>query len=114
MENHLLIFLKDGHVQSVISNFRADFKCLLVSASGHGEAQIQGEPWVHAVAFPEAAAVKAVGEPIGVEFNPDGVNRILAMEDQSRDELLGLLDSTASAGERPASVVTTPQDDKTT
>lgn len=91
MENQLVILLKDGHIQSVLSNFPCDFQCLLVSANDKGDSKIHGEPWVRPVAFAEGGALQAVLEPMPIQLDPEKVNRILALEKLSRDELLKLL-----------------------
>lgn len=91
MATHLVIYVKGGQVQSVISDFQGDMQCFVVCASDEATPQIKGEPWVKTMDFPEADRQQVVMEPVTVELNLEKVKKIMAMEETSRHELLKLL-----------------------
>ena len=91
MATHLLIFVKDGNVRSVLSDFQGDMQCLIVRANDEAHSPITGEPWIKPMDFPEADGQQAVLEPIKVESDPDKVRKILSLGESSRHELLKLL-----------------------
>lgn len=91
MATHLVIYVKDGQVQSVLSDFQGDMQCLVISANETATPQIKGEPWVKSMDFPEADGQRAVLEPVAVEFNREKIQKIISMEEASRHELLKLL-----------------------
>lgn len=91
MATHLLIFVQDGNVRSVLSDFQGDMQCLIVRADEGANSQITGEPWVKPMDFPEADGQQAVLEPVTVELDPEKVRKILSLGESSRHELLKLL-----------------------
>lgn len=92
MATHLVIHVKDGQVQSVLSDFQGEMQCLVVSANDDATPQIKGEPWVKPMEFPEADGQQAVLQPVTVEFNLEKIQKIVAMEETSRHNLLKLLE----------------------
>lgn len=54
--------------------------------------QIKGEPWVKPMVLPEADGQQAVLQPVTVEFNLEKIQKIMAMEETSRHDLLKLLE----------------------
>lgn len=91
MAMHLLIFVKDGTVRSVLSDFQGDMRCLIVRSNDEADALIAGEPWVKPIDFPEDDSQNAVLAPLTLEINPEKVQKILALGESSRHELLKLL-----------------------
>lgn len=91
MATHLVIFLKDGHIQFVLSDFRNDSRCLIISACDTATPDVMGEPWVQRMEFLEEDNQLAVLEPIAVEFDPERVRKIISMKNSSKRELLELL-----------------------
>lgn len=91
MATHLVIYVKDGQVQFVLSDFQGEMRCLVVSANEDAMPPIKGEPWVKSIDFPEADHQRVVIEPVTVEFNLEKIQKIMAVEETSRHELLKLL-----------------------
>lgn len=92
MATHLVIYVKDGQIQSVLSDFQGEMQCLVVSANDDATSQIKGEPWVKPMEFPEADGQQAVLQPVTVEFNLEKIQKIMAIEETSRHDLLKLLE----------------------
>lgn len=91
MAAHLVIFVKDGQVQSVVSDVQSELQCLVVSAGDGSPPHIKGEPWVKAMDFPEVNGLKSTLAPIPVTFDPEQVGKIVSMEAASKRDLLKLL-----------------------
>ncbi len=91
MAMHLVIYVKDGQVLSVLSDFQGEMQCLVVSANDDATLQIKGEPWVKPMDFPEADGQQAVLQPVTVAFDPERVRQIFCLGDASKHALLKLL-----------------------
>jgi len=91
MTKNLIIYVKDGQVQSVLSDFKDEIQCLIVRSNDGALPHIKGEPWVKPMDFPEADSQPAVLEPVSIVFDPQKVQEIMSLEELSKHELLKLL-----------------------
>lgn len=88
----LVIFLKDGQLESVLSDSQSEITCLMVQACAEKPPQITGEPWVKPVRFPSGEKTLAVLEAKKIEFNPQTVGDIFFQEALWKKETGKLLD----------------------
>lgn len=91
MTTNLVVYVKDGHIVSVLSDYPDGMKCLVIRSDNEAIPHIKGEPWVRSMDFPDAKNQQAVLEPMAVEFDPQKVRKIMSLEDSSRQELAKLL-----------------------
>lgn len=91
MTTRLVIFLKDGQLESVLSDSQSEITCLMVHACGEEPPQITGEPWIKPVRFPGGEKTLAVLEPKKIEFDPQTVGEIFFQEALSKKDMGKLL-----------------------
>jgi hypothetical protein len=91
MTTNLVVYVKDGHIVSVLSDYPDGMKCLVIRSGNEAIPHIKGEPWVRSMDFPDAKNQQAVLEPMTVEFDTQKVRKIMSLEDSSRQELAKLL-----------------------
>lgn len=90
MDRHLVIFLKDGQVDTVAADFQADIDCVVVSPGPIPV--VEGEPWIRPIESPVTGKDEdIVITPVRVEFLPEVVEAVVSAEDISKSELLALL-----------------------